>query len=200
MASSTAQDALAVHERLIVCITGMPGAGKSTVAKAGGKIGFAIVNMGDAVREETARRNLELTDVNTGTVMVKLREQLGPGAIAQLALPTITTSHRLVVVDGVRSIEEAGVFKKVGVVKLLAVHASPAVRFRFLRARGREDAPLSWELFQARDQRELAVGIGEAIALADEVISNNEIGIDELQTQTVKVIGRWRSALEDRAL
>ena len=49
-------------DRLIVCLTGMPGAGKSTIA--GGlreRGGHTLVNMGDAVRAEAARRGLEPT-------------------------------------------------------------------------------------------------------------------------------------------
>ncbi|MGI0004620.1 MAG: AAA family ATPase, partial [Candidatus Nitrosotenuis sp.] len=35
--------------KLIVCLTGMPGAGKSTIAAGLEKKGFVSINMGDAV-------------------------------------------------------------------------------------------------------------------------------------------------------
>lgn len=195
--SQMASEAPGHGSKFVVCVTGMPGAGKSTVAKAIAKLGFHVVNLGDAVREETARRQLEPTDANIGAVMVKLRERLGPGAIAELSLPKVTSpGHEYVVVDGVRGIEEVNVFKRVGAVKLLAVHAAQPVRFHFLRSRGRLDAPLSWELFEARDQRELAVGVGEAIALADEIISNNAVTIDELQDAAVRIVRRWMGAAQ----
>ena len=44
----------------------MPGAGKSTVATILQQNGFSIITMGDVVREEAKRRNLELTDSNLG--------------------------------------------------------------------------------------------------------------------------------------
>ena len=39
----------------------MPGAGKSTIASGLKSKGFEIINMGDAVREEAKKRNLEPT-------------------------------------------------------------------------------------------------------------------------------------------
>ena len=41
----------------------MPGAGKSTIAEGLEPKGYDIVNMGNAVREEAKKRNLESTRV-----------------------------------------------------------------------------------------------------------------------------------------
>ena len=185
----------AENEKFIVCFTGMPGAGKSTAAKASVNLGFEIVNMGDGVREETARRGLPLTDKNVGTVMMELRQRDGMGSVAMLVLPKIQSAKsRLVAVDGVRNIEEVEVFRKAGKVKILAIHAAPSVRFNFLSTRKREDAPTSDDLFRARDQRELGVGIGNVIALADEIISNDCITIEQLKEKTRLVLNQWVEA------
>ncbi|MEK6944050.1 MAG: AAA family ATPase, partial [Thermoproteota archaeon] len=52
--------------KLIVCLTGMPGAGKSTIANGLKSKGFDVINMGDAVRAEAKKRNLEPTGGNLG--------------------------------------------------------------------------------------------------------------------------------------
>ena len=52
------------NKRLIICLTGMPGAGKSTVANSLKEKGFLVITMGDIVREEARQRNLEMTDDN----------------------------------------------------------------------------------------------------------------------------------------
>jgi len=44
--------------RLIFCITGMPGSGKSLVADAAKQLGFRVVSMGDVIREEAERRGV----------------------------------------------------------------------------------------------------------------------------------------------
>ena len=181
---------------LIVAITGMPGAGKSTAAKALEKLGMKRVVMGDIIREETRRRGLEADEKNTGDVMRDLRKKHGEGAIAELCLTSIRRSGSvdLLVVDGIRSTSEVETFKKAGKVLLVAIHASRDRRFALLRERGRSDDPISYEMFLRRDERELKVGIGRAIALADEVVSNEHITPAILSTMVMKTGRRWIEA------
>jgi low affinity Fe/Cu permease len=42
-----------------------------------------------------------------------------------------------------------------------------------------------------RDRRELTVGISEAIALADETLSNNDLTIEELKEKGFEIIQKW---------
>jgi hypothetical protein len=60
-----------------------------------------------------------------------------------------------------------------------------------LSARGRSDDPKTKEKFEERDNRELGVGIGESISIADETISNSNITLDELTERAYKVIEKW---------
>ncbi|MGI0049873.1 MAG: AAA family ATPase [Nitrososphaera sp.] len=180
-------------KRLTVCLTGMPGAGKSTVAAFLKEKGFAAVTMGDAVREEAKRQGLEPSDANLGRLMLKLRQDLGQGAVAHLVLRKLERDGNSgnVIIDGIRSIPEVEVLKKVGHVKLLAIHASQDTRFKHLVDRGRSDAPASSDEFAGRDKRELSVGISEAIALADETISNNDLTLDQLKQHAYDIIKMW---------
>ena len=68
--------------KLIVCLTGMPGSGKSTIVSALKSKGIETLNLGDGVRAEAKRRNLEPSGENLGKIMLQLREKNGPGAIA----------------------------------------------------------------------------------------------------------------------
>ena len=161
--------------RLIVCLTGMPGAGKSTAAEASSKLGFEIFSMGDDVRKEAQRRKILPTDENLGSIMLQLRQTGGPVAVASLCRERIEKQARskFIVIDGLRNMNEFFEFKKLGTSLLVSIHTSPERRFEFLQLRGRSDSPKSFESFEARDRRELSVGIGEPIALADEVIVNS---------------------------
>lgn len=170
----------------------MPGAGKSTAAHALAAEGWTRVVMGDVIRAETKRRGLEPDAKNTGEVMRLLRKEKGEAAVAELCLETISMlKAERVVVDGIRSMSEVDAFRKKGGVLLVAVHASPARRFELLRERGRSDDPLSRDMFNQRDQRELEVGIGRAIALADETVSNQHTSPERLASEMAKVVSRW---------
>ena len=70
--------------KLIVCLTGMPGSGKSTIVSMLKERGIETMNLGDGVRAEAKRRNIEPTGDNLGKLMLELREKNGPGAIATL--------------------------------------------------------------------------------------------------------------------
>jgi dephospho-CoA kinase len=180
-------------QKIIVCLTGMPGAGKSTIAFSLKEKGFLVITMGDAVREEAKRQNLEPTDCNLGTLMLKLRTELGPGAIAHLILRKMEkdTNRKIVIIDGIRSMPEVDILKSVGYVKLLAIHASTNTRFIYTKERARFDSPSSIQDFVVRDKRELTVGISEAIALADETLSNNELTVEELKEKAFEIIQKW---------
>ncbi|HZA48812.1 MAG TPA: AAA family ATPase [Nitrososphaera sp.] len=181
------------NKRLIVCLTGMPGAGKSSVASFLKEKGFEVVTMGDIVREEAKRQGLEPTDINLGKMMLKLRQDLGPGAVGYIVLQKLArdSSSSNVVIDGIRSIAEVEVLKKVGHVRLLAIHASQDTRFKHLKERGRADAPSNGNEFAGRDKRELSVGVSEAIALANEVISNNDLTLEQLKLHAYDIVKEW---------
>lgn len=170
----------------------MPGAGKSTIAMGLREKGLETINMGDTVRNEAKKRNLEPTSKNLGKLMLELRQKNGPGAVAELIKPQIdATSSKAIVIDGIRSNDEIRVLRKYGTVKLLSIHASTNTRFSFLQERGRTDDPKDRESFEDRDNREISVGITNSIALADETISNNNLTKEQLVEYAYKIIGEW---------
>src|SRR3990172_4734330 len=161
-------------DKLVVGLVGMPGAGKSLVVEEAQRIGYAIVTMGDVVREETRKRGLELNPKNVGQVMLELRKTGGNGVIAEKCVPKIEREEsEKVMVDGLRSLHEVDVFKAhFPKFSLVAVHVSPEIRLKRLNHRRRSDDPDDWEVFRERDMRELSVGLGNAIAMAEYVIVN----------------------------
>ena len=178
--------------KLIVCLTGMPGSGKTTIATGLKSKGFEVINMGDAVRTEAQKRNLEPTSQNLGKLMLELREKNGAGAIAELIQSQITNSHSdVIIIDGVRSNSEIDVFRKIGTVKILSTHGSTDTRFKFLQYRGRSDDPKTRDIFDKRDTREISVGISTSIALADENISNNNLTKEELIETAYEIVQSW---------
>ena len=62
-------------DTLIVGLTGMPGAGKTTVANYLSQKGFPLLVMGDVVREVAENDGLELTSDNLAKLMLRLRKR-----------------------------------------------------------------------------------------------------------------------------
>ena len=170
----------------------MPGAGKSTIVDKLEEIGFEKFTLGDGIRSEAKRRNIEPSSENLGKLMLEAREKNGPGAVAELIKDSIQESTQdVVIIDGVRSIAEIDVLKKIGNVKLLAIEASPETRFNFLNLRGRSDDPSTKEKFEERDNREIGVGLAKSIEIADKTITNHNLTIDELVNTAKQIIENW---------
>lgn len=160
--------------KTIIAVTGMPGSGKAVASSLARTYGIPVFVCGDVVREEALTRKLPPTPENLGSLMLKIREEDGPDVVAERLIPKIKKiQSNTVVVEGLRSLSELQLLKDNFKVKLLAVHSPPDQRFQRLIRRGRSDDPKSLEEFVQRDHRELAVGVGAVIALADKLIVND---------------------------
>ena len=179
--------------RKVIAISGMPGAGKGVASAAAKQLGFDVLILGDVIREETQRRGLDPTPQNIGAVMLQVRELEGPAAVAKRLLPKIEQcKSEAVIVEGVRSLHELTELKSKFEVITLVIHASPKTRFQRLLSRGRSDDPKTWDTFFERDDRELTVGLGQVIALAD-YLAVNEDTITELQSTVKGILTRLKT-------
>ena len=166
-------------DKVVIGLAGMPGAGKSLVVETASELGYGIVVMGDVIREETTKRGFELTLQNVGKVMLQLRADGGVAVVAEKCIPKIEAKENSkVLIDGLRSLHEVDTFKgHFAKFSIAAVHASPQARFTRLSNRRRSDDPKAWDVFRERDLRELSVGLGNVIAMAEQMIINdNSIG------------------------
>ena len=159
----------------LVGIVGMPGCGKSEAADVARSMGIPVVVMGDVIRREVKKSGLRIDQGTLREMMIDLRRKFGKGVVAERCLPLLRalSSHKVVVVDGIRSPDEVNVFRReFPDFSIMAIHSSPKTRFRRLQERRRGDDPNTWEQFCDRDRIELGVDIGDAVALADNVVIN----------------------------
>jgi dephospho-CoA kinase len=181
------------QKKKVIAISGMPGAGKGVAAEAAKQLGFGVLVLGDVIREETERRGLEPTLKNMGDVMLDVRTKEGPAAVARRLLPKVDANEAtVVVIEGIRSQDELTELKSKFDVLTVAIHASPRTRFQRLLSRNRSDDPKTWDTFCERDLRELNVGLGQVIALAD-ILLVNEGTISELQSTFKNKLGTLRT-------
>lgn len=162
----------------VIGIVGLPGSGKSEAATVARELGIPVVTLGDIVRQETERRDLDPA-ADHGQVAQALREEEGAAAIADRALPAIRDAHAdhdAVVIDGIRSGPEVERFEDAfgGDFRLLAITAPDELRADRLAVRNRDSgAEDGGETLADRDERELGFGLREAMDRADLEIAND---------------------------
>jgi dephospho-CoA kinase len=160
--------------KTVIAIAGMSGAGKAVASNTAKKLGIPVFVCGDVLREEAKMRKIVATPENFGNLMVQMRKDEGPSVMIKRLLPRILdTKSKIVIVEGLRSIDELESLINNFEVTLLAIHANPKQRFQRLTYRGRGDDPKTIEEFNSRDTRELSLGVGSVIALADYLIMND---------------------------
>ena len=176
----------------MIAISGMPGSGKGSFIHFLQEQGIPVVRMGDMVREELARKGLDPVPGTVGKLANAMREKQGPAIWARRTLEAMDNlpneawnalkkggqkdrrEHLPIIIDGLRSMAELDLFRsRLPGFFLLSVHCSPKLRWQRMRLRGRSDDFQEEAQFLQRDQRELNWGIGEVIAMSDEIITNN---------------------------
>ncbi len=178
----------------VVSIVGMPGAGKSEVARVFEESGFIRVRFGDVTDHEIKKGGLTLTEENERRVRERLRQEHGMSAYAKLNQPRIDAARKQsnVVIDGLYSWEEY-VFLKQHYGQyfyVVAVWVSPATRHSRLGLR--TIRPLTREEAASRDRAEIEnTNKGGPIALADFTILN-ESSVTVLRKETVRIISALR--------
>ncbi len=172
----------------LLCITGMPCAGKTTAIKIlSGK--FSVVSMGDVIRREMKEKNID-EDMRGYSTELRKKDK---GYVAKICIPEITEIAKIsktCIVDGIRNYEEVGEFRKLHNVVLLAIHASPKKRYERFTNRQRSDDNLTYDGFIKRDIAELSWGLGNVIALSDLIISNEDDDAGKFKENLIAEISR----------
>ena len=161
----------------VIGVTGLPGSGKSVVARVANNLEIKVIRMGDIIRDEALKR-----DADIGETAVKLREEYGKYVVALRCVEILKEASKnsrnddkglKYMIEGIRSPAEVEIFKKqFGQFKVIAIHSSPKTRFMRLKRRKRSDDSGSVSKFVYRDKRELNFGIGNVIATSDYMIVN----------------------------
>ncbi len=163
-------------------VAGLPLSGKTTVADRMQQEGFTKIDMGDVVREEMDKRGIPAEE--TGEFVSALRQQNGMDAIAELTLPYVEEAiqdHDQIVISGMRGWVEKECFEDnlSEEIKVIAVWASREERRKREEARAREEDKVAE--IEDRDEREIEHGAAKLITLADHLILNENISLEQFE-------------------
>lgn len=184
----------------IVCVVGMPGAGKSLVSDEMVKRGFAYLRFGQITLDKVKELGLPVTEANERKIREGFRNEHGMAAFATLNIPKADRllENSNVVVDGLYSWSEYKVLKdKYGSgMFVVAVFAPPGLRYERLRDRSvagdekQRFRSLKEADAKARDFSEIEnVEKGGPIAMADFTIVNTGT-IAELKKEIGEILSQ----------
>jgi dephospho-CoA kinase len=162
----------------LIVVVGMPGAKKTYVCQVlEEKYHIPYLTISDVIKQELSARNRR-TDLyrNYSIIGRQLKEEFGPDVFAKRMIKRILSLNKdIIVVDGVRSVEEIRYFRRwMRMVLLVAVHASIKRRFEIPHSYPWIENLYDIRNFNKRDCDDLKLGLGNVIALADFVLINEE--------------------------
>jgi len=163
----------------IIAVVGMCGAGKTEVVNfLMNKFKAPKVYFGDCTFDRMKKDGLELNYENEKITREKIRKELGMGAYAILSIPKIKNllkTNDTVIAESLYSWDEYKMIKKEfgDNFKVIAVVASPKIRFTRLSQRNNERPIKNIDEFVKRDYTEIeGTDKGGPIARADYTIVN----------------------------
>ncbi len=185
----------------LICVSGMPGSGKSFVSDELVKKGYLYVRFGQIVLDEIIKRNLSPTEENERKIREDIRAKFGMGAMAILNLSKIESllEKGNVVGDGLYSFAEYKILKEKFGNRLvvIAVYAPPKLRYKRISKRiltkndkDLRNRPLSSEKARARDYAEIEnIEKAGPIAMADYTLLNTK-DISFLLSQFTEILNK----------
>ncbi|MDI6718804.1 MAG: AAA family ATPase [Methanomicrobiales archaeon] len=179
----------------VIGVVGLPASGKGEFSRIARGMGIPVVVMGDVIRAAVEEEGLPLTDRNLGDMANRLRREEGMDAIAQRTLPLLAgLDADRVVVDGIRGDAEVETFRRhCADFTLVGICCGFEIRAQRLSRRGRSDDPRHHAELRERDRRELAWGLGRALAEADYTVCN-EGTVAEFEESVIRLLSNLQGA------
>jgi len=139
---------------MIIGITGTIGAGKGTVVEFLEQKGFEHYSVREFLTKEIQKRNLPLNRNSMVSVANELREKNSPSYIIEQIYLQASKQRKDCIIESIRTPGEAEALKKKGDFYLIAVDATPQLRYSRIVSRQNETDKISYEKFLQDEERE----------------------------------------------
>lgn len=172
---------------MILCITGMPGSGKTTAAAVLKHKGFKVLEMSDFARSLMRKKHMAINVKSLAEFINELKKTSGMDILAKLTAEEVSRNKNTVI-NGVRNMSEIRYLRKRFGTDLLiiAIIAPPKKRYDRLVERGSR-SPKNYKDFLWREKDERFKGTGKVVESADIMIAN--VGTKaELKSDAERVI------------
>ncbi len=183
---------------IILAFVGMPGSSKTQIAKEHFRTAQHI-ELSNAIANELLKTGKALTPSNFSNMAKELRDKYGPYVILERSLTNIPSQleEGIVIIDGLRTRDEwRWLIDHFENSFLVAIHSSPKVRYERLlknkldayEDRNNKQPPMNIEECEHLDSKNLELGVGDLISIADYVIINDEFQEYKLAHQVRQII------------
>jgi dephospho-CoA kinase len=175
---------------MILCLTGLPGSGKSTAAAIFEQFGFEVFEGSTAIKEEMKKHGVEITPSNIESFTNKMKTERGKAFFAAITGERVKEAgqdHDILVI-GFRSVAEFEELERVlgSKIPLIVLTTPEGLRFERLSER-KIMAIKSKDEFITRDRSNIGQGILKLIEKADYLISNTG-SKDELEESILELL------------
>lgn len=164
-------------EKIILGFTGLPACGKGTAAKyLATKYGAGTFRFSTSMRDLLDRLYLPQSRENMSAISRITRQEFGQDLYAKVMAGDVgKAKYDIVVVDGIRRLDDVKELKKLASFKLVAIEVDMKTRWQRLRMRGEnpDDATKTWKEFQKDHKLETELTIPPVMKQADFVINNS---------------------------
>lgn len=161
---------------LIIGFVGQAGCGKGTAADLlREKYGAGYFRFSAILGDILARLFIDKTRDNFVKISESLRKGFGEDILSYaIEQEALQASEEIVVVDGIRRVEDIIALEPLPQFKLIAITASPEKRFERMKGRGEKsgEASMTWEQFVTEGQASTEITIPAVMERARETISN----------------------------
>jgi dephospho-CoA kinase len=162
--------------KLIIGLVGLQGCGKGTAAELLQKeYGAAYYRFSAILGDILTRLSLEKTRDNFAMLSGKLREAFGEDSLSYaVEKQAATDEHDVVIIDGIRRLEDIVALEPLPQFKLVAITADAKLRFERMKGRGEKigESDMTWEKFLADENLPTERTIPEVMERARITIPN----------------------------
>ncbi|MCK5149853.1 AAA family ATPase [Candidatus Pacearchaeota archaeon] len=177
---------------MIIGLTGTLGAGKGTIVNFLKQNSFEHYSVREFLIEEIKKRDLPINRDSMVLVANQLREMNSPSYIIEELSKKAKQEKGNIIIESIRTPEEAKKIKEMGGY-LIAVDASPQIRYSRILLRKSETDKRSYDEFMEDEKREMfstdpnKQNLSECIKRSDYIIQNNK-SYEELEEKTKEII------------